>query len=539
MAENVVLAQLSIDETGAVRAVTNLDVAQRALQASTNETATAFRNAKTPASEFENVGGVMERRLLSLRHAAIALFGSFTLAGAILEFKALVMGAAEMDSGFARLTASGEVFKHTLETVISQAFGMHTGIKTLTDDIILLSAATDNLMSARGGFALLESISVALMGLSMGFNVDQIKTLVKGIYDITGATDQFQKSLEKIRGEVGAQEVQDFLGLPTPQEIQRIVSGVSAALGVLSRAFLSGRESLTLFSSQFEKMLQELDKIGKGQGPLASKVIVDFDLAVQQAFEHGAIAASQFIAAEDRIIKRFIAMGDTAGAIIQADVAMDRLYAGFSQGKVRADQLWGAYERFRQQLLDSGATNKAIANFDRLNEHLIRTHDLAVALKEGMDLAASSIGDSLSKALFEGGITLKQAIAIMLRDLARLYIVKSLESLATGILASTPWGQMLGLGPPHPYFIAAEIYGALAGMASAAAIIVGGRGNLSGSSGGSQGTASGTTAAVSAAPQRPTVLVQVDTLIGEAAWVRRLIDQIQQQLRFGAAGGTF
>lgn len=451
-ADDLVVANLTFDTSGMSAGAAELSTElQNAEQATTR-----FGGGLSTASGFSEQ---LEHRMFSLRFAAHALLGTFTLAGLILEFKALIDEAAKLDRAFARNKAGAEIFNQTLAEGIAHLPLLGDAIAHWGDVLLTFSA--------------------------------QLKTLADSHYwkllwseGKGAAEDYFLTVAAGMRAQRDLQMVRDFLGLPKPQEVAQTLASVQQAMGEITKTFEAGRSPVAFYASEVEKLLGMLDKIGKENGPAAIAALDKFGVALQDAFRLGRASAIEFIADQEKIIDRFSKMGEIGKATSQATIAMDEMTQGFQRGAVRGDQLWAAYERLRASLIKGGATNAAIAEFDNLNRHLLKVHDTVVALQEGMQLMARSLGDNISKAIFEGGVTMKQALAEMFRDLARLYIVKSLESLATGILASTPWGQMLGLGNPGPYYLAAEVYGALAGMAGAAALAVGGRGSLTGASSG-------------------------------------------------------
>lgn len=109
-------------------------------------------------------------------------------------------------------------------------------------------------------------------------------------------------------------------------------------------------------------------------------------------------------------------------------------------------------------------------------------------------IGTAGIGNALAEGAISGRKAMKEALAGMLKDMARMLMVRAIESLAVGILASTPYGQMLGLGPPEPYFAAAAKFaagGLAAGVAARAIGSSAGGGSSRGGSGGGRGADSG------------------------------------------------
>lgn len=150
---------------------------------------------------------------------------------------------------------------------------------------------------------------------------------------------------------------------------------------------------------------------------------------------------------------------------------------------------------------------------------------------EAFSIASSAFANAVASAFFDAGVGMKKAMASMLRDMARIFLVRSIESLATGILASTPYGQAMGLGNPSPYFAAAKLFGGLAALAGGAARAIGGGGEARSHGGGGAIGASG-----SAGGDRiQNVNLTVHGFVGDEDALAR---QVAKMLRTAASDGA-
>jgi hypothetical protein len=111
--------------------------------------------------------------------------------------------------------------------------------------------------------------------------------------------------------------------------------------------------------------------------------------------------------------------------------------------------------------LEIGAVNAALA-MQKLNEEMVAASEKAAKL-EVMQAIAQGFAGAIADAFFESGNSLREAIGSMLKDLAKLFLVKAIENTALGIMASTPWGRAF-LGEPAPYFKAAAVFGIAAAL---------------------------------------------------------------------------
>jgi len=318
------------------------------------------------------------------------------------------------------------------------------------------------------------------------------------INDILNGTEEFDQMmaarLARIKAQTATEMARAWLGLPSAEDLASINENIHNALNLIGNDFLKGATNAAQFTAEVSTVISKLVKAG----------------LVNDAWQVAGLAMGTL---EHKL--------GTHGAAVHV--------------------LYEEYLRLRKSLVDAGATAEQIKGFDVLEKEIIRAHDWAAAMQEVFQQLGTSMGQTLAQGIFEGGLTLKNALAGILRDLARLAIVKALESTAVGILASTPWGQVSGLGDPAPYFIAAGVWGEIAGIATAAALAVGGRGSLAGRSGGSGGAGGGgfSAPAVAGSGMNQTINIVIEGPIDSEQRVRDITSQIAAALRSGSAGGSF
>lgn len=146
----------------------------------------------------------------------------------------------------------------------------------------------------------------------------------------------------------------------------------------------------------------------------------------------------------------------------------------------------------------------------------------------------ASVGQELAQAFLEGGVSLREALAQVLKQVAIALFVKAGEYFALGLAALTPWGAAT-LGPAPLYFKAAGAFAAAGAAVGAFGIGVGGRGAAR-SGGGASAGASAT--ALGGGGTSQTIYLTIE---GNATHdlIDQAIDLISTRLRDGVSGGNF
>ena len=136
MAETLVLAELTIDPSGLI---TQSGAAQAALGRVGGQVKQLESTIAGGASHMN----AFEHRMFSMREAAGAFLGVFTLGGAILTFKNFLEEVAKGDSAFGNFTESIKTANGQLQNMVAPF--VHAGLKAMTSEI-------DDASSSMSGF---------------------------------------------------------------------------------------------------------------------------------------------------------------------------------------------------------------------------------------------------------------------------------------------------------------------------------------------------------------------------------------------------
>lgn len=132
-----------------------------------------------------------------------------------------------------------------------------------------------------------------------------------------------------------------------------------------------------------------------------------------------------------------------------------------------------------------GVFEEARKSFADLIGDWLAQLDPAMAKFDLFMTAMQAVGNAIASAFLESGVTAREAVADLLKTIARVAITYALIFAAAGVAASTGLGSALLVGTPHQFFHAAALFAAVgvgAGLASKA---------IGGSEGGSERAASG------------------------------------------------
>jgi hypothetical protein len=132
--ETLVLAQLEIGTDGVVRGVATTGQAFDQLQRKTEDVGRAVARQARPLD-------VLTRQMFSLRSAAVALLGGFTLAGGIRSIAQFVGEAVRGTPEFKAWEASTTVLKNSLLEAVQTIPGFRAGIKEAADMSLRMAAA--------------------------------------------------------------------------------------------------------------------------------------------------------------------------------------------------------------------------------------------------------------------------------------------------------------------------------------------------------------------------------------------------------------
>lgn len=166
MAGRVVLASVELDDLPALSSQERLRRGFTVLEGGASQTArTMSRDWQNTGRVFDTSGTTITNRMFSMRTAAVALLGSFTVAGVILGMKRLVEEAAKGDEAFKSMSISAGQFHEQLLKSIRALPGFHEALVAI-DGTLLRMAATarvfQQLMTGTGTLDLVKAFSAAL-----------------------------------------------------------------------------------------------------------------------------------------------------------------------------------------------------------------------------------------------------------------------------------------------------------------------------------------------------------------------------------------
>ena len=158
--------------------------------------------------------------------------------------------------------------------------------------------------------------------------------------------------------------------------------------------------------------------------------------------------------------------------------------------------------------------------FDDMIASMAGSMDKATILFNMFQTAARGVANAIAQALLEGGVSMKQAIIGILKDMARMMITYAVMWLAFAAMATTKVGAILLGGTPAMFLKGALLMFVAAAAAGAASAALGGRGagsesasgNVPEGAPGSQGTRT-----------NPIVTVNVDGFVGNENELARSI----------------
>lgn len=201
MAEKVTVAEITIDEAGAVRALSNTQNALR-------QTAT---NVESLGARTSSAADVFEHRMFSMRHAAIALLGGFTLAGLIQDLKGLASQVVKSAESFGELEAAGATLNREFNAMAVETFNVNAGIQGTVTWMDRLSGVMRAVTVAQTSHpAAAAAVKDGFISAVL-FGIPGASGIMRGIHDVGAAIDSlFAKQI------AAATAGQNFIGPPAP-----------------------------------------------------------------------------------------------------------------------------------------------------------------------------------------------------------------------------------------------------------------------------------------------------------------------------------
>jgi len=200
MADQLVLASVTIDANGVVSGMAQVNAA-------VDQSATAVNKFSGETRQAASFSDTLVERMFSLRHAAIALLGSFTLAGVILEMTHLTAEilkstdawkeASEAAGDYWKKIVEGETqaqaqLRHTAD--ILKAAGVSGGMGSMAEQVRGIVEAKQNIMQLLFGDQEMTSKERAGRATLAEFEVDSLNRALIELQKQSGLSlEAFQK----------------------------------------------------------------------------------------------------------------------------------------------------------------------------------------------------------------------------------------------------------------------------------------------------------------------------------------------------------
>lgn len=212
MAETLVLAELSIDSSGVVSGVA---VAGGSLDALGNKTRKVAKDATDASGHMD----LLTKRMFNLRTAAVALVGSFSIAGVVFGIKALVGEIIAGDAAFGSFKKSAEGVTNEFGRLVRETFNVRGGLESVTGEMDRLTGLM-RLASETGA----TNAAQGVLG-KMLYGAPGVGPILTGL---KAAKDLFDQMTEGLRREV-EEERKAF----DPKRVEDWEAAVKKALAAL------------------------------------------------------------------------------------------------------------------------------------------------------------------------------------------------------------------------------------------------------------------------------------------------------------------
>lgn len=326
MAETLVLAELTIDSQGVVSGVA---VAGGALDGLGRKTETVAKQAAATAGPFD----LLTKRMFNLKTAAVALIGSFSLAGVLLGLKSLVAEIIAGDAAFASFKKSAAGVTAEFGALARETFNVSGGLQGVTSWLDRVQASMRALRQAE------EEHPAAASGVRQGiigavlFGIPGVGGLVHGLEQVGTALDQLTKRQQfQIK-----QEREAF----DPKRVDEWEAAVKKAL-----AALPGPEGLTSDMSQSAFRLIDGEFIQKAER------LPDIFNEIVQPLEEAAVFTDQTTAGWE-------ATEDAMARIEESDLP-DVFFEVSESAQLAASAIVAIGQSITQHIVQGGLTFKAV-----------------------------------------------------------------------------------------------------------------------------------------------------------------------------------
>lgn len=456
-----VIATLDLDDAPALAGQKRLGAGFQVLEGGSQKTARAFGSHWSESDkQVSGVLGHLEGRFFSLRHIAAATLGAFTIGSAILGIKTFLGQLITSLDITNQIGNSFQAIKQTLFDSAAAIPGLANFFSKTLPDFILRLAATLDLAWQNLKNLISHPLSYEKLG--------------------GGALDKLFKKMKDIRERI---TVEEFLGLPKPEEIKK-------------------------FHALFEEAVRFLDN----------------------AFIKGTINADRYIKSLNKIVDAALGAGNLTDALFAASNGMIVLTQKMGLHREAVGRLHDEYLKLRDAMMAAGASPDQLHRFDEINKSLI----FAAAKADILKLSFEAMGQVMTSALVswaEGGV-------LSLRKFfSSLLIMVGQSLLAYGALAIVK-----GYFTYNKEEIAVGLVAIGAGIAAlAAARAIGGGATSAGRSGSGGGAAAGVSggSGQTGASQVFNFTFEGPVLGGSTdALMRTITMGVKKALKDGVGGGT-
>lgn len=422
MAETLVLAELTVNAQGVVTGVSQATSAITGFDRKLTQTG---QNAKSQDSSFD----LLTKRMFNLRTAAVALVGSFSLAGVLFGIKNLVTEIVKGDSAFKDFEKSASGVLTQFSALARETLGVGNGLREAGHAMDVFSASMlairQTAEAHRGaietGQGIIGDILFGVLGI--GETVEGLKTIL-GLLD--EATKKQQAQLRPSFREPGDESDWD------PAKITAFLNAQSAALSSGSLPAPSPGMAIRLIDGM-----------------------------------------QQYVQLAERLPDAFTAAEEAANPLRETFEDLGNLSAGIEKG-------WEATEDAMARINETDLTKKMRDDLESLNDMFMRLSDtLTVAqLKFELILAAvNQFASQITTAITQGGITIRSFVADMLTMVGQMLLAWGALAVITTYFTGEPG-----------FHVAAAAIAAGVGALLAARAIGGGREGPQAAQTGSGGT---------------------------------------------------
>lgn len=224
-------------------------------------------------------------------------------------------------------------------------------------------------------------------------------------------------------------------------------------------------------------------------------------------FFTGALGDKEFSRMVDEQIQKLIKRRNELMAPVKPQF-LTVMTASWAEFNDAGKDAWKTWTNFRDLMNENSKI--IVEDLAPIIDHLDLLQEKLALVQE----VGSAVGQALAQAFLEGGESLREALAKVLKQVAMSLFIKAGEYFALGLAALTPWGAAT-LGPAPMYFKAAGAFAAAGAAVGAFGIGVGGRGAAHSGAGGASGQA--------ATAGGPTYNISVYGAVGNDAALMRYI----------------